>query len=70
MESIAIIFVYLLYIYFGIGLVFMVFFLAKGIEKIDASVKGSSFRFRLLMVPGIVAFWPILLQKWLKLNKK
>ena len=70
METIALGFVYLLYAYFGIGLLFAIFFLVKGLEKIDASVKGTPTRFRFLMIPGTLAFWPLLLQKWLKLNEK
>ncbi len=69
MQTLATIFVYLLYVYFGIGLFFAIFFLVKGIGKIDAGAKDSSWRFRLLMLPGSAAFWPLLLQKWLKASQ-
>ncbi|MEZ4886392.1 MAG: hypothetical protein R3E32_16775 [Chitinophagales bacterium] len=70
METIATFFVYLLYVYFGAGFLFALLFLVKGMEKVDASVKGSSWGFRLLMFSGATAFWPLLLQKWRQRNKK
>lgn len=70
METIALLFVYFLYAYFGIGLLFAIFFLWKGgLEEIDEGVKGSQRSFRFLMLPGITAFWPLMLQKWQKSSK-
>ena len=54
---------YLLGTYLLIGLVFAVYFVSKGITRLDATAKGSPFMFRLLIFPGSVALWlPLLLK--------
>lgn len=52
-------------IYFAIGAVFAVVFLTVGIARVDPAAKGSPIGFRLLVFPGVVAFWPYLLSRWL-----
>lgn len=47
------------------GVVFALIFLAKGIEKVDTSARGSGIGFRLIIFPGTVALWPVLLNKWM-----
>jgi hypothetical protein len=57
------------------GVLFVFFFLAKGLQKIDEGVHGSSVGFRIIIIPGCIVFWPVLLRRWLqviraeKLNK-
>jgi hypothetical protein len=46
---------------FGFALVFVSF----GIERVDPEAHGSGSPFRLLIVPGVTAFWPLLLRRWL-----
>jgi hypothetical protein len=48
------------------GVLFAIFFLRRGMQKIDAAVHGSSWGFRFIILPGIIVFWPVLLNKWLK----
>ena len=50
--------------YLAIGLVFAVAFVTLGVGKVDAAAHGSSVVFRLLILPGSVAFWPMLAVKW------
>jgi len=52
-------------VYAGIGFVFAIAFVAKGVEQIDHNARGTSFGFRLLILPGSVAFWPMLLRRWI-----
>jgi hypothetical protein len=52
-------------IYVVIGLVFAVAFVTIGIGRIDSAAKGSPVMFRLLILPGVAAFWPVLLKRWL-----
>jgi hypothetical protein len=52
-------------IYGVIGLVFAVAFITVGIGRIDSSAKGSPVTFRLLILPGVAALWPVLLKRWL-----
>ena len=48
--------------------VFAIFFLAKGINKIDPAVHGSGWGFRVIIIPGTIALWPLLLNKWMKVK--
>lgn len=51
-------------IYFGLGLLFALFFVTKGAGKIDPTAKGVTLGFRLLLIPGVMAFWPLLAKRW------
>jgi hypothetical protein len=42
------------------GLVFAARFLPRRIEQVDPSARGSGWAFRLLILPGVVALWPLL----------
>jgi len=48
------------------GIVFTIFFQAKGLSKIDEGVHGSSWGFRIIIIPGCIVLWPVLLKKWIK----
>ena len=50
--------------YAAVGLVFAAVFACVGITRVDAASKGSSVGFRLLMIPGAAALWPVLLRQW------
>ena len=54
----------LLELYLLAGLLFALPFVARGIERIDPAAHGASWGFRLLVLPGAVALWPILLRRW------
>jgi hypothetical protein len=64
-EAIAILFVYSLYLYTALGAVFALAFVTVGVKRIDSQAIGSSVGFRLLIFPGSVAFWPLLLRRWI-----
>lgn len=57
-------------VYLLAGVIFAIFFLSKGIGKVDASVHGSGFGFRMIIFPGTVALWPVLWHKWRNVKKK
>lgn len=52
-------------LYAAAGAVFAVAFLLLGITRIDNGAKGASLGFRLLLVPGLIALWPLMLIRWL-----
>lgn len=54
----------LLGLYGLLGLVFAPFFVLTGAARLDPSVKQSSWGFRFLIVPGVIAFWPLLAGRW------
>lgn len=57
---------YLLYAYLGLGLIFGLWFVFKGANSLDEQLHGASWRTRLLLLPGSMALWVVLLNKWLK----
>lgn len=63
---IAAIFLILLGIYLACGFVFAVPFVLFGVKKIDPHAAHGSWGFRLLIIPGTMALWPLLLRRWLK----
>ncbi len=64
-EAIAILFVYALYVYTALGVGFAIAFVTVGVKRIDSQAIGSSVGFRVLIFPGSVAFWPLLLHRWI-----
>ena len=65
-ELLATSFVYAFYLYFSIGLLFAVAFVTTGVNRLDPNAKGSGVVFRLLILPGSAAFWPLLLRRWIR----
>ena len=54
----------LLGLYFALGLIFAGPFVLKGVERVDPAAKGAKWRFKVLLIPGVMAFWPLLLKRW------
>lgn len=52
--------------YFALGAIFAIAFALRGVERVDPVAKGASWGFRLLILPGAAAFWPLLLGRWLR----
>lgn len=48
-----------------VGMVFAAPFLAVGIERIDPATRGAGLGFRLIVLPGVVLLWPVLLWRWI-----
>jgi hypothetical protein len=47
-------------------MIFAILFVCFGAGRIDASAKGAPIFFRLLILPGAAALWPVLLRRWLR----
>jgi hypothetical protein len=56
-------------VYLFSGLCFAIPFVTRGVGKIDEGAKESGWGFRLIIIPGTIVFWPLLLRKWIKMNK-
>jgi hypothetical protein len=56
-------------IYLACGFVFMIPFIIKGVDAIDEGAHGSSIGFRIIIIPGTIVFWPLLLSRWVKMEK-
>ncbi len=63
-ETTATVFLLLAGAYLLAGLVFYGVFLAKGIRRVDEATEGSPKPFFLLILPGTLVFWPVLLRRW------
>ncbi len=51
-------------IYVAVGVLFAVAFVFRGVQRIDPGAEGGSILFRLLILPGSAALWPLLLKRW------
>ena len=67
MLSIEIILIIVL-VYLALGVLFLIPFLVKGISKVDGGAHGSTIGFKIIIIPGVIVFWPALLKKWMKVN--
>ena len=51
-------------VYLALGLAFAIPFTLVGVKKIDPHAARGSWGFRLLIIPGAMTFWPLLLRRW------
>ena len=51
-------------LYAAAGGVFALLFLLFGAARIDNGAKGAGLGFRLLIIPGLIALWPLMLIRW------
>jgi hypothetical protein len=51
--------------YLGVGLLFGVAFVLIGAGKLDPHARAGTWGFRILILPGSVLLWPLLLPRWL-----
>jgi hypothetical protein len=54
--------------YLSLGVLFAIPFLLKGITKVNEDSHGSTIGFKIIIIPGVIVFWPVLLKKWMKTN--
>lgn len=47
-----------------LGLSFGIPFVIRGIARVDPAARGSSWTFRLLVLPGVAALWPVMWIRW------
>ena len=64
LETLAKAIVYAMAGYAGLGLAFAVPFVCVGVQRLDSEAQGSGTGFRLLILPGVAAFWPMFLYRW------
>jgi hypothetical protein len=50
--------------YFAVGAAVSIALHARGLRRIDPSVAGAGFGFRLLITPGLIAAWPFFVRRW------
>jgi hypothetical protein len=64
--TVATVFAFLFYAYLAIGLVFAAWFVTSGVNRLDESMRHSPAGVRVLLVPGSVLLWAVLLKKYLQ----
>ena len=57
-------------VYLVAGFVFSIPFVIRGVTQIDEGAVGTKWGFRLIIIPGSMVFWPLLLKKWIQAGKK
>jgi hypothetical protein len=55
----------LIAVYFAVGAAFALVFLSFGLRRLDPIAALGPLRFKLLIAPGFVALWPVVLSLWL-----
>jgi hypothetical protein len=60
----------LLGLYLLCGFLFAMVFIFKGINKVDEGAHGSSAGFKIIIIPGIMVFWPVLMKKWIRASNQ
>jgi len=50
--------------YLGVGLVFALPFVLTGAGRLDHVARQGTIGFRLLIIPGVTALWPLLAWRW------
>lgn len=58
-------FVLLAALYLALGILFGVPFVLRGVNRIDPVAREGSRGFRLIILPGVVALWPLLARRWI-----
>ena len=66
---IAVLILGVLTVYAAVGVVFSAAFAGWGVERVDPVARHSPLGFRLLILPGAAALWPLLLVRWWKAAK-
>ena len=51
-------------VYIACGLAFAPFFVWRGVGRVDPAAKTTGLGFRLIILPGVAALWPLLLLRW------
>ena len=51
--------------YLGAGALFALYFVLRGVDRLDAAARGAGLLFRFFLFPGAAALWPLLLLQML-----
>jgi len=52
-------------LYAAAGVAFALLFLPRGLERVDPRMAGSPKALRLLILPGVIALWPLFARRWI-----
>lgn len=67
MEAVDVmIILFFFYAYILIGLIVGLWFIFKGVQKVDEGMENAKLLMRLILLPGSIGLWPILLVKYIR----
>jgi hypothetical protein len=66
MELVVTIILNIMAVYLILGIIFSIYFLLKGMIKLDDGTMNSPWHFKLIIWPGVVLFWSVLLFKLMR----
>lgn len=49
-----------------VGALFALAFVAVGVSRIDPTARDAGIAFRIFILPGSAALWPLLLSRWVR----
>jgi hypothetical protein len=52
--------------YESVGALFAIAFVSRGVSRMDGQAAGAGLGFRLIILPGVAALWPVLLHRWIR----
>jgi hypothetical protein len=55
--------------YAALGAIFGALFIIAGVGRVDHAAVGAPWSFRLLILPGAAALWPLMLLKWIRATR-
>ena len=50
-------------VYLLAGLIYALYFTIIGVQKLDKDAMESNWKFRLIIIPGVLLLWPLLIVK-------
>ena len=64
LETISTLLVTLVEVYALVGVLVLLPFMLRGAGTVEPAARRATLGFRILMVPGIIALWPMMLLRW------
>lgn len=55
--------------YVVVGLVVGLLFVIRGVNRVDPAAASSPLIFRVVILPGSIGLWPVVLLKWIRASK-
>jgi hypothetical protein len=52
-------------VYAALGCLFALLFVTRGVHQVDTQARNAPLGFRVIILPGVIAFWPLLMRRWI-----
>lgn len=56
--------------YIAAGALFAVAFVLRGVRAVDPAARGTGVAFKLLILPGVAALWPLMAWRWIAARRR